>query len=186
MEQPQGLNGETVFAVKNARIGTVDGAPYGYASRLPVKLSVRVERIMRPGMTVEHERIGEHLDFAIVTSVWRPRASDIVSSSSGFQRPEGLNSSLSESQLSMLDVLDGYHLNTLTAACVHQQPQVDQLRADGHSGTLLDEVEYCERGDYHYGTAWLVRPLPSGMLNELRRIFSDVDPAVVYDSGEEE
>jgi hypothetical protein len=187
MEQPQGLNGEVIFAVEGARIATADGAQFGYRRNLPVKMSVRIERIHRPARTVEHELTIDHLALSMTTSVWSNNGRAMIASSPGMMEDLHLvNGAISPEALGMLGIIADFHLNTMTAACVHQQLQVTGLRTLGETGSLLDEIDYCEEGDYHYGSAWLVRLLPSGMLNELRRIFADVDPALVYDSGEEE
>lgn len=187
MDQPKGLNGETVFAVEDARIATADGAYFGYKRNLPVKMSVRVERIHQPARTVDHELTIDHLALSMVTSVWSNNGRAMIASSPGVMEDLHLvNGAISPEALGMLGIIADFHLNTMTAACSHQQLQVTALRTMGNDGSLLDEIDYCEEGDYHYGHAWLVRLLPSGMLGELRRIFGDVDPAQVYDSGEEE
>lgn len=171
----RGLNGETVFTANDVLVGYAPGEPYGYKNNLRVTVDVRMEALDRQDSyeTTEHEQVSKPLDFAITTSVWRP---DLRDSVAGGATVEPLREVLqsgryadgwnAEKVSALLD-LAPWHLNGMTAGCAHQTPV-----RDSNGRPDLDATEPCPVTGYKYGHAWLVRILPDGFLQNVRRLFA--------------
>lgn len=178
MKKPEGLTGESVFAVHNLRIGSVR-KPYYSLKRmtpLPLTVNVRVERCQQDAETVEHEQISEYLDFGITSNVWNPEALRVLFPSPGLVQPSEILEPFTPAKLVRLTGLASWHHNSMYDYCAHQ-------KAPG--GPRGSRPEPCEKTGFKYGQAWLVRPLPADFLTRLREVFADSDPDCIYDSGED-
>lgn len=172
MTTPKGLNGVPVFNARDVPVGRIPGKPYGYRQSLLVTVDIRMERLTRREYeTVDHQMVREPLDFALTTSVWRPRLSDIVSCGATVEPLRELSSYepgwAAESVKELAD-LEEWHLNAMSAACAHQKRNAG-----------LDSPP-CPISGYRWGSAWLVRPLPDGFLDKVRGLFADVEDDKIW------
>jgi hypothetical protein len=173
VNKPEGLNGKPVFAAEDVPVGRIDGGDYGYRRSLLVTVSVRMEERTRRDSyeTVNHDQVSRPLDFSIMTGVWNPNRSDIVS---GGATVEPLRELVSfergfdaESARKLAD-LGAYHLSGMRAGCAHQKRDAG-----------LDSAA-CPVTGYKWGSAWLVQPLPSGFLERVKALFKDADAAHLW------
>lgn len=174
-----GLNGYTVAKAKDIPVGRIPGEDYGYKRDLVVTVSIRMERNPRFATTVDHAPIVDHLDFSITTSVWRPDRTDIVSGGATIdpllqviahgRYEDGWDAE----SVAELVALAPWHLNALTAACSHMDADTLVREPDGFGRTRIacGKANTCPESGYTYGAAWLVRPLPSTVLDTVRRLI---------------
>lgn len=64
----------------------------------------------------------------------------------------------------LLKAWKAWHLNDMRAACAHVKPVGDSTDDN------LDRTPACPHSGYRYGSAWLVDPLPEGLVESLRAI----------------
>lgn len=187
MNKPKGLNGEPIWSCEDVIIGTVSGEDYGKRRNLRVGVDIRIERIAGPKQTVTHEETTDFLDFSITTHVWNPRGNDWEAGGATVAPLRQIvNYAAPFNEASVLEIaeLGKWHLNALTAGCVHQPKGKDLPMRDGkYSKEIdLDAIPLCPESGYKYGSAWLVRPLPADLLDTVRRLFEGADPAKIYDA----
>jgi hypothetical protein len=159
-----GLNGDTAFKVDDVPVGRTSGEPYGTRRTLLVTVSIRMEWLTRQDWydTVDHRQVSRPLDFAITTGVWNTGLTDIESGGATVQPLYELKSytnGFTEGDALWLAALGTWHLNAMRAGCVHQA---------AYAG--LDSPACPETG-YRYGSKWLVRELPDGLLEEIQGLF---------------
>jgi hypothetical protein len=171
--RPKGLNGDTVFAAQELSLGKTSGEPYGYKRDLQVTVDIRIERLTRQAEyeTVDHRKVSQPLDFAITFSVWRPSRNDITSSGRELPKLTGYGRGLDSKKIKALRELVRWHLNSLTAACAHQEPDAG-----------LDSPPCPETG-YQWGRAWLVRELPESFLDDIKAIFANVNRDKIWEDA---
>ena len=174
----QGLNGEVAFKAENVRVGMVDGESYGYPGRrLRVTVDVHMEWLTRQDVyeTTGHEQVTRPLDFAVTTAVWRPDGRDMTAGGATVEPLTELvayEPGWDAAKVARLVELAAWHLNGMTAGCDHQTPVMETDRW-GREVPSLDLTPACPVTGYRYGSAWLVRVLPDGFLDEIRGLFGD-------------
>jgi hypothetical protein len=156
------LSKEVVFSRNDLFVGTVPGEDYGYKRNLRVTIDVEISKLTgRTFQTTEHGQITDPLEFSMMLGVWRPNRSDFVACG---QYREGLAELTTfakgfdaDKAQRLSELWDRWHLNTMKAACAHQ----DSTR---HS--------VCQEGSgYVYGHAWLAEELPEGFQAELEALL---------------
>lgn len=185
MTEFNGMNGDIVYVAHRVPVGRIPGESYGYKRSLAVTVDVRMERLTRQDEyeTTTHTRVQRPLDFAITTAAWRPDGQDIVLGGSTIAPLRELatygNGFTAEVIAELLSMAE-YHLNGMTAGCVHQYVVYE----DSDYGRRPDLVNTpaCPETGYRYGHAWLVRELPYGFLSRVRDVFSHAaDQSRIYD-----
>jgi len=169
----RGLNGEIALSREDVYVGTVPGTGYGYKRNLRVTVTVTMERLDRRDEyeTTDHRKVRRPLDFSITTAVWHPDWRDIVSGGATVEplaELTGYAPGFDAGKATALVKLAGWHLNGMTAGCDHVAPVME---TDGYGRTVpsLDLTPPCPVTGYRYGSAWLVRELPAGFLDMVRR-----------------
>lgn len=64
----------------------------------------------------------------------------------------------------LVEAWKAWHLSDMRAACAHVQPVGDSI------SDRLDGTPACPHSGYRYGSAWLVEPLPEGLVESLRAV----------------
>lgn len=172
-----GFNGTILLntGVDELHVGTIPGADFGYTHRLPVTVSIRIEREERRETyeTTEHEHVTAPLSLSITTSVWSPGRADMLA---GGATRDPLRDVATHGEparfwdadtlVRLADLGDAWHLNTMQAACAHQTPVGDT------TGERLDQTPPCTVTGYRYGSQWLVDPLTDAALAMLLALLS--------------
>lgn len=67
-----------------------------------------------------------------------------------------------------------YHLNAMQSACAHQKNSDGYAAWIANTGRMdLDTVPACDTcGGYRFGSAWLHKPVPAKIVDELRSLFA--------------
>jgi hypothetical protein len=80
--------------------------------------------------------------------------------------------SIAEDYKALQRYFTDWHMNTLNAACEHQDTGAPTCAPDWEAMSK-EQTARCPRG-YVYGSAWLVNPLPASVLSHLERIAGHV------------
>lgn len=147
----------------------------GYTpDNLRVYVDVTVRRRTGEGFrTIEHELSGAFDELAITGSVYAGKSGKLDSQFvSGGQCVGDAASVLAdggrlargaaEADVRLIvEAWPRWHLNGMRAGCAHVEPVGDT--ASGR----LDSTPECPVSGYRWGSAWLVEPLPHGLIDEL-------------------
>lgn len=134
-----------------------------------VYVTIRVYHRSGHFQTVDHAPVGAFDELSITGEVYRPRAR--TASGAGQVRAEiravlagKLAPGVSEDDVRTIIAAFPYHLNGLNAGCAHVEPVGKDINE------WLDRTPACPVPEtpYRYGTAWLVAPLPDGLVDGLR------------------
>lgn len=123
------------------------------------------EKSKRPYTTVDHRTIDSYTELSI---------SGNIRNGGGGQIQDEIRSGLDEYAIPkenfdrIIEIWDAYHLNGMNAGCIHQ----GSIKASANNWTELAAVETakCPEG-YGYGSSWLVREVPQGVIEEIEALF---------------
>lgn len=175
-----GLNGTIMLNTgdEGLLVGYVPGSEYDAKRRLRVTVDVRIERLERHEtyQTTTHEQVTRPLDLSITTNVWRPDDRDILAGGAT-ARPLRQVAMVgaparfwdADNLTTLARLADRWHLNSMRAACQHQQVVWEDSQAGRRPS--LTETAPCPHTGYRYGSSWLVEPLPRGALAMLRHLL---------------
>jgi hypothetical protein len=178
MEKPDGLTGDTVFAVRDLLIGRAKKPYYSLKEQtlLPVTVSIRVEHCDEQRDTVDHKTVESFLDFGITSHVRNPSNTRTLGPTPGLIRLDAIIQPFTPAKIAELNTLAQWHQNSMISNCAHQNtPSAPRWARPGP----------CPQTGYCYGEKWLVRPLPENFLARLRAVLADADPECIYDADKE-
>lgn len=132
--------------------------------------------------TVEHEEITDPVELAVTGHTFEKfsRRWDIDSGGQIVDTLKDLNPAklaagwTPEDVTALHDLWQRWHLNTMRAACAHQEVVYVPGRYGGTEPSL-DKTPPCPHTDYTYGHAWLVEPLPEDVADQARRFAGMLD-----------
>jgi hypothetical protein len=150
------------------------------ASRGEVIVIVEIENVRNPGVwpTVTHGEISDPLNLSIMGEVWEPgdrrrhdasRCGQVTDSLLEIVKPaEGWTL---EEVRELHDIWERWHLNTMVAACAHQEV-VYEDSAYGRRPSL-DKTPACPETGYRYGSKWLTDPLPTDVIARIEHLMRE-------------
>jgi hypothetical protein len=139
------------------------------------------------GRTIAHEPVpADALEVAITGEVWR--ATEVGNVDRRFSDGQAFGQILEDLRkvpgvraARITELWDRWHLNGMRAACEHQTERAADIyrRMPNYSDNDARWSELrslpCPQG-YSYGSAWLYEPIPTDVLDELRRLFAPPTP----------
>lgn len=147
------------FSYPDAVIGRVSGEYAGYKNSAELVVSVSVRSVKGVRQTVEHNEIENPLRLSISMGVWNRSKTDFIIAGQGRDALDNMVSyaegwdSARVARLS--EIWAEWHLNDMQAGCSNQS-------ADNHDTCIMG---------YEWGTAWLVKPLPVSIVEELHNMM---------------
>lgn len=164
---------------------TVDIYAGSTPDRSMVDLHLRLSRLEREQLTVEHEPVGIRWAMSLSATSYRPKArtrSDANCDSGGqildkFRRVIGDRGTLGERTAiaEIADIWQAHHMNDVTAGCVHVPEPV--WEDEPYRRPDLVNTPACPETGYRWGSAWLYRELPSEAVHTLLKYLATRPPA---------
>jgi len=140
---------------------------------------VELSRVGYLGRTMEHGEIAAPLTLAIMGHTFDQgskrwdcdNGGQIVDTLTRMNPAKLAEGWTSEDVAALHNVWQRWHLNTMRAACAHQEVVYEDDH--GQQRPSLDKTPPCPRTGYRYGHAWLTDPLPDEAAEQARR-FADM------------
>jgi hypothetical protein len=144
----------------------------GWADGRRVTAEVALRPVPDGFQTTTHQPAVGLLGLSVTSYLWRRDGSDIETGGATRAHLRGRLDRLApditrEDVTALADIGDRWHLNDLSAGCVHQEV----VWEDGRYGRQpsLTATEPCPETGYRYGSAWLVEPLPEDVIATAER-----------------
>lgn len=162
-------------------MGQVERSREGYLGRTTdgeaVYVNVELRRQEGAWQTIEHEEIATPLTLSIMghtfdkgSNRWDCDSAGQIVDTLTRMNPAKLADGWTSEDVAALHALwQRWHLNTMRAACAHQEIVYED---DGQQPSL-DKTPPCPITGYKYGHAWLTDPLPEEAAEQARR-FADM------------
>lgn len=151
---------------------------YGGYKNCPVSLDLKIKPLGRAARTVNLEPASaDEPTLSICGNVWLPSKRDILTGGQCVDTIRELLPAFPHVQR-ICDIWEGWHLNDMRAGTVRQIELLKAMPLPYEYTKACEFLKECNAFDdrgYKYGYEWLIEPIPTDILSEIKTLFGVSD-----------